>query len=80
MRTRIQKWGNSLALRIPKTFAQEANLKENSQVEVSLNEGKVVVSPVSKSRLTLEKLLTGVTPENIHPEVDTGSPTGKEIW
>lgn len=80
MRTRIQKWGNSLALRIPKTFAQEANLKENSQVEVSLNEGKVVVSPVSKSKLTLEKLLAGVTPENIHPEVDTGSPTGKEIW
>lgn len=80
MKTRIQKWGNSLALRIPKTFAQEANLKENSQVEVSLTEGKVVVSPVSKSKLTLEKLLAGVTPANIHPEVDTGSPTGKEIW
>lgn len=80
MRSRIQKWGNSLALRIPKTFAEEANLKENSQVEMSVAEGKVVVSPISKSKLVLEKLLAGVTPENIHGEIDTGHATGNEAW
>jgi antitoxin MazE len=80
MKTRIQKWGNSLALRIPKTFAEEANLKENSPVEVSVTEGKLVVSPASKSKLTLDKLLAGVTAENIHAEVDTGPAKGNEVW
>lgn len=80
MKARIQKWGNSLALRIPKTFAEEANLKENSPVEVSVTEGKLVVIPVSKSKLTLEKLLAGVTSENIHAEVETGPAVGNEVW
>lgn len=80
MKARIQKWGNSLALRIPKTFAEEANLKENSPVEVSVTEGKLVVVPVSKSKLTLEKLLAGVTSENIHAEVETGPAVGNEVW
>ena len=80
MRTRIQKWGNSLALRIPKPFASEAHLEEDAQVEVSLIDGKLVVSPVSKSALTLEHLLAGVTEQNLHREVDTGHPTGNEVW
>jgi antitoxin MazE len=80
MKARIQKWGNSLALRIPKTFAEDANLKQNSQVEVSVSEGKLVVAPVSRSKLSLEKLLAGVTSENIHAEVDTGPATGNEVW
>lgn len=80
MKARIQKWGNSLALRIPKTFAAEVHLKENSPVEVSVTEGKLVVIPVSKSKLTLEKLLAGVTSENIHAEVETGPAVGNEVW
>ena len=80
MRTRIQKWGNSLALRIPKSFATEIKVKQGSEAEVSLVEGKLVVSPVAEVEFNLKDLLSGITEENCHHEVDTGQPTGKETW
>ena len=80
MKTRIQKWGNSLALRIPKAFAAETNLKQNSTVDISLVEGKIVVSQASETAHSLENLLEEVTDENLHSEVDFGPPEGKEIW
>ena len=80
MRTRIQKWGNSLALRIPKSFAAEAHLEQDSLVDVSLVDGKLVVVPVTESALTLEHLLAGVTEQNLHREVDTGHAIGNEMW
>ena len=80
MKTRVQKWGNSLALRIPKSFADEVGLQKGTSVEVSLADGKIVVTPVTKSKLTLEQLLSKVTKENLHHEVDTGSAVGNETW
>jgi antitoxin MazE len=80
MRTRIQKWGNSLALRIPKSFASEVSLQRDSVVEVSLMDGTLVIKPVVESDLTLKQLLSKVTPENIHHEVETGSDFGHEAW
>lgn len=80
MRSHVQKWGNSLALRIPKSFAAEAGLEKESAVEISLEDGKVVVTPVAKPKFTLEKLLAGVTRENLHHEVETGPASGNEIW
>lgn len=79
MRSRIQKWGNSLALRIPKSFAAEAHLKQDSQVEVSLVDGRIVVFSV-ESVLTLEHLLAGITEQNRHCEVDVEPATGNEAW
>jgi len=80
MKTRILKWGNSLALRIPKSFATEAHIKKDSLVDVSFDEGKLVVIPVSESEITLKKLLDGVTEQNIHREVETGGSMGDEVW
>jgi len=80
MRTRIQKWGNSLALRIPKSFASEVGLQRESAVEVSLADGTLVIKPVAKPKLTLRQLLSKVTPENIHHEVEVGSSVGNETW
>jgi antitoxin MazE len=80
MRARVQKWGNSLALRIPKSFAAEVNLRQDSLVEISTHEGKLVVHPVAEPEITLESLLAGVTPENLHSEIDTGPAVGKEVW
>ena len=80
MKTRVQKWGNSLALRIPKSFASEVGLKSGSPVEVSLADGKLVIAPIAKPELTLRQLLAKVTPENIHHEVETGPAVGNEIW
>mgnify|MGYP000610353280 CR=1 FL=1 len=80
MLTKVQKWGNSLALRIPKAFAQDAKLENNSLVEISLVKGQVVVTPVEAPSWTLDELLAAVTKKNIHHEIDSGSPVGKEIW
>ena len=79
MRTNIQKWGNSLALRIPKPFAEEMHLAENTPVELSIVDGKVVISPLDMSVPTLEELVASITKDNRHGEWDTGRPVGKEI-
>ncbi|MBV6497517.1 MAG: AbrB/MazE/SpoVT family DNA-binding domain-containing protein [Acidobacteria bacterium ACB1] len=79
MKVQIQKWGNSLALRIPKSFAIESHISQGSTVEVSLEKGKIVVFPL-ESKVTLDDLLSGVTAENLHGEIDMGRSVGKEIW
>jgi len=80
MRSRIQKWGNSLALRIPKSFANEVGLHREASVEISLADGKLIIAPVAKPKLTLKQLLSKVTEENLHHEVDTGPAVGNETW
>jgi antitoxin MazE len=80
MRSKVQKWGNSLALRIPKPFAVEAGMDKDTLVEISLKQGKLVISRVIPDEYSLTELLSGVTSENTHREVDFGDPTGKEIW
>jgi antitoxin MazE len=80
MKTRVQKWGNSLALRIPKAFAEEAGLREDAPVELSLDGGRLVVHALAEQQPTLSELLQNVTDENLHGEWDTGPAVGKEIW
>lgn len=80
MRTKVRKWGNSLGVRIPKAFAEEAVLGEGSAVDVSVSEGRIVVTPVAARRYTLDTLLAGVTRENRHAEITTGRPRGQEVW
>jgi antitoxin MazE len=80
MKTRIQKWGNSLALRIPKSFATEIHLEQNALVDMSLHDGKLIIEPLRHSSVTLEDLLKDVTAENLHDEVDTGPAVGREVW
>lgn len=80
MRTRVQKWGNSLALRIPQPYARDAGLQKETPVDISLADGKLVITPITQSKLTLQQLLAKITRKNLHHEVDTGSAVGKEIW
>ncbi len=80
MKTRVQKWGNSLALRIPKTFATEAGLGEDTPVDLSLVKGKLVVQALSDEQLSLDELLRRVTDKNLHGEWDTGPAVGREVW
>jgi len=79
MQARIQKWGNSLAIRIPKPFALEVGLEQNSLVSVSISKGKLVLEPV-KPVYSLGELLAQVTPDNLHQEIETGSAVGSEAW
>jgi antitoxin MazE len=79
VKARIQRWGNSLALRIPKAVAAEAGLREDAPVELSLSRGKLVVRPVAEEITSLEELLQGVTADNLHGEWDTGPAVGREL-
>jgi antitoxin MazE len=80
MKARIQKWGNSLALRIPKSFASDSSLEQGSVVDLSLDNGRMIVERISEEEYSLEDLLGRVTKKNLHSEVDFGTPVGKEVW
>ena len=80
MQTQIKKWGNSLALRIPKLLALDANLKLNKLVAISFDKGSIIITPIDEKEYSLKKLLEGVSKNNLHGEFDTGTPVGKEIW
>lgn len=80
MHGKIQRWGNSLAVRIPSVFAKDAGFEADSSVEIMVNEGSIVISPRPAPDLTLEQLLAGITDENLHEEVISGPPVGNEVW
>ncbi len=81
MRARVQRWGNSLALRIPRAFGRELNLRPESSVEMTLDSGRLILVPIEDSRVpTLSELLDQVSDENKHTEVETGRPVGNETW
>jgi antitoxin MazE len=77
--TKVQKWGNSIGVRIPKAIAQDAEIQEGASVELRVEDGRLVIVPVRR-KYTLAELVSKITPENCHPETDWGPPLGKEIW
>lgn len=80
MQAKAQKWGNSLAFRIPSAFAREIGIGAGDEVDMAVKDGQLVVAPVRGKKLSLKKLLAGVTKENLHKPADTGLPVGKETW
>jgi antitoxin MazE len=78
MLARALKWGNSLALRIPKPLARECGIEENTSVDMRIEQNELIIMPVRKNYY-LAELLAGVTQENIHAEVSSGRPVGKEL-
>lgn len=80
MRATVSKWGNSLALRIPSSFARDAHLTDGTEVEISVKSGRLVVQAVQPAEIPLETLLAAITPENVHREQHTGRARGAEAW
>lgn len=80
MKTRIQKWGNSLALRIPRSFASEAGLQKETSIELSISDGKLIITPLPEPVYTLEQLISGINDDNLHHEIETGQAVGNEAW
>jgi len=83
MESILRKWGNSIGLRIPTGLLAELQLAENSAVDLTVEDGRLIVAPRQQKRkwkYSLEELLDGVTTENIHTETDWGAPSGKEVW
>lgn len=75
----VAKWGNSLAIRIPKNIAEKINLKEGSAISIDATDQNIVITP-QKPRYTLDELLTGATSEDFDGEYDWGEPVGEEVW
>ncbi len=80
MKTKVQKWGNSLAVRIPQSFAEEVGFQNGTSVTLSMDDGKLVLTPVSSSSIKLECLLEQITEANLYSEIETGQPSGNEVW
>jgi antitoxin MazE len=83
MRTEFLKWGNSIALRVPKVVAEEIGASEGKQADMTVENGALVVKVTSKKkrrRYSLESLIAKITPENVHPETDWGPRRGNEVW
>ena len=78
MKTQVQRWGNSLAVRIPKAFASQIGVGENTTVELDLVDGALIIR--ASHELTLDELLAGITDDNLHGETDTGPAVGAEAW
>jgi antitoxin MazE len=80
MNATIQKWGNSLALRIPKAVARDVQLENGSQVNLAVQNGRVIIEPTQTPKYRLEDLLNGISKKNVHRSVDTGPAVGREVW
>jgi antitoxin MazE len=79
MVTKIQKWGNSLGVRLPRGLANEAHVAEGSEVDVQVRRGDIVLRPVRRKKYRLADLLAQITPENLPEKVDMGPPVGREL-
>jgi len=80
MVTKIQKWGNSLGLRIPKSFANEAGVEEGSAVDIFLEEDRIVIRTLRTPKYQLSDLISQVHKDNLHDEISTGDAVGRESW
>jgi len=80
MVTKLQKWGNSLGLRIPKSFAAEIRVEAGSIVDIRVESGALVVRPVRRRKYHVTQLVRGVTSRNLHEEITTGKAVGRESW
>lgn len=77
MKTKVEKWDNSLAIRIPKPFANKVGLQPGSELEFSVHKGSLVLK-ATRPHYKLEDLVKRITAENRHPEIDFGPPQGRE--
>jgi antitoxin MazE len=80
MKAVVKKWGNSASVRIPASVMQAARLQLDEPVDVREEAGRVVIEPLRRKEYRLEELVKGITPENLHKEIDFGGPVGKEVW
>ena len=80
MQTQVQKWGNSLGLRIPRRLGEQIGLDAGNAVSLSAKNGELVVMPAVPTCLSLDELLAAVSDSNLHSSVETRSGVGAEIF
>jgi antitoxin MazE len=79
METKIQKWGNSLAVRLPKAFAEQTGIENGSDVQISIEDGKIILAPIKDRTKLLDALLEEIEESTVHSEINFGQPVGKEL-
>jgi antitoxin MazE len=79
MRSEVKKWGNSAVVRIPKALLEECHLSVESPIDIRVENGQIVVAPLQTHEYSLDDLLAGITPDNLHGEVDFGAPEGNKF-
>lgn len=78
MHTVIRKWGNSPAVRLPVSVMSAARLKLEQKVQVTVEQGRIIIEPVGRIEYSLDRLVAGITRKNSHKEISFGAPVGKE--
>jgi len=78
MEAMVKKWGNSLGVRIPNFIVRELSLKDGTLVDINDKGNEIIIKPVKKNKLS--NMLHSINEQNMHKEIDTGDPVGKEIW
>ena len=78
MKAVVKKWGNSLGIRIPNHIARELSLKDGSFVDIDDKGREIIIKPVKKNKLS--EMVSKINEQNLHKEIGTGEPVGKEIW
>ncbi len=80
MKAKVARWGNSLAVRIPKHVAETFRIVEGTDLELTEHREELRMKPIRAHDFDLSTLLNGITPGNLHGECSSGSPKGKEVW
>ncbi|MDP2891119.1 MAG: AbrB/MazE/SpoVT family DNA-binding domain-containing protein [Bacteroidota bacterium] len=80
METKVKKWGNSLGVRIPKSFSTQAGITEGSSMEISIDGDKITIAPKHKNEYSIDELISLISEDNVHYEIKTDGPIGNEIW
>ncbi len=75
----VQRWGNSLAVRIPAVLAGQLDVTDGAQVELTVRNGELVVRPLKREKLSLRDLLKNCKPSQLHGEIDFGEDLGREV-
>jgi len=76
----LHRWGNSVGIRLPKPMLEQLGLKEGSKVDVAIEDGRLVIEPLRRKRLTMAELLEGISPDDRPELLDWGPPVGREVW
>lgn len=80
MEAKIKKWGNSLGVRNTKSYSAQAGMSDGSDIDISIEGDKIIIIPLQKESAQLNELLSMVTEENVHYEIETDGPIGNEVW
>ncbi|ELM3738087.1 AbrB/MazE/SpoVT family DNA-binding domain-containing protein [Edwardsiella piscicida] len=75
----VKKWGNSPSVRLPVAIMRAASLSIDDTVDIAVEDGRIVIVPVKAKAYSLDALLAGITPDNIHEKIGFGAPVGKEL-